>query len=244
MISVITCTKNSANTLSKTIDSVNKQSFKNFEHIFIDNFSEDKTIEIIKNAKNYILFQNKLKLYEALNFGISKAKYDIVFFLHSDDFLIHDDIFYKIEKIFLKNKKTNLIYSNIVIINKKGKVLRNWNAKNLNNFFFRNFIFPAHTSIFYRKNLLSSVGNFDTNYKISSDFDHMYRVFSNTNTSSLFFDKYTVTMNAGGISNKSFKSIIYQNYENFLIMKKHNKNIFNIICSFMLKIFVRILQKI
>ena len=60
LISVITPTFNSANHIKKNIDSLNDQ-IKDFEQIFIDNFSSDLTLDIIKKKCQISLFNNKRK---------------------------------------------------------------------------------------------------------------------------------------------------------------------------------------
>ena len=46
---IITCTFNSEKYLEECIDTVRKQDFKNYEHIFVDAFSTDSTISMIKD---------------------------------------------------------------------------------------------------------------------------------------------------------------------------------------------------
>ena len=50
-ISIITCALNSEITIKKSIRSVQKQSYKNIEHLIIDGGSTDKTLEIIRKIK-------------------------------------------------------------------------------------------------------------------------------------------------------------------------------------------------
>jgi glycosyltransferase involved in cell wall biosynthesis len=50
-ISIITLTSNSIKTIIYTFNSIRSQSYKNIEHIIIDNKSEDGTYEIIKKYK-------------------------------------------------------------------------------------------------------------------------------------------------------------------------------------------------
>ena len=47
-ITIITVTKDSQKYLKENINSVLRQTYKNYEHIFIDGNSTDKTIKIIK----------------------------------------------------------------------------------------------------------------------------------------------------------------------------------------------------
>ena len=62
MISIITPTFNSSNTITKNIQSVIAQSFKEFEHIIVDNASTDDTITKIESLyKEFGLFE-KLKI--------------------------------------------------------------------------------------------------------------------------------------------------------------------------------------
>ena len=47
-VSIITVCFNSSRFIQKNINSVNKQSYENIEHIFVDGQSIDNTLEIIK----------------------------------------------------------------------------------------------------------------------------------------------------------------------------------------------------
>ena len=49
-VSIITVCYNSQKTIQETINSVNEQTYKFIEHIFIDGKSKDQTIDIIKKA--------------------------------------------------------------------------------------------------------------------------------------------------------------------------------------------------
>ena len=54
--SIITVVKNDEKNIEKTIKSVAKQSFKNFEYLIIDGKSSDNTIKKIKKYKKKINF--------------------------------------------------------------------------------------------------------------------------------------------------------------------------------------------
>ena len=63
-ISIITVCFNSANTIADTINSVNSQSYKSIEHIFVDGGSTDQTVEILKknpNKKKKIFIKKKVQ---------------------------------------------------------------------------------------------------------------------------------------------------------------------------------------
>ena len=60
--SIITVVKNDKNHILKTINSVKKQIFKNYEHIIVDGKSNDGTSEIIKkNLKKNKKYQHMIE---------------------------------------------------------------------------------------------------------------------------------------------------------------------------------------
>jgi len=90
MISIIIPVYNSNKTISKTIDSVKNQSFKNFEAIIINDGSTDNSIKIInekiKNDNRFILIdQSNYGVSAARNVGIKKSRYNYIAFLDADD---------------------------------------------------------------------------------------------------------------------------------------------------------------
>lgn len=107
-ISVIILNFNGKEYLKECLDSLAKQSYKDFEVIFVDNNSKDDSVEyvksnypkvkIIKNNKNY-------GFAEGNNIGIRKAKGEFIFILNNDT---------KVDKNCLKNlvkfAKNNLDY--------------------------------------------------------------------------------------------------------------------------------------
>ena len=79
-VSVIMAVRNSEQFISQAIESVLNQTYKNFEFIIIDDFSNDSTYKIIKNFKKN---EERIKLYRNLtkkgpaasrNIAISLAK--------------------------------------------------------------------------------------------------------------------------------------------------------------------------
>lgn len=83
--SIITCTYNSEKFLQENIDSVKSQTFKDYEHIFIDGYSTDDTNKIINK---YILIDRRSKIFKyppkgisnAFNLGIKKSLGKYLFF--------------------------------------------------------------------------------------------------------------------------------------------------------------------
>ena len=75
LVSIIIRTKNEERWISSSLDAINQQKYSNFEIIIVDNFSEDKTLNICKKYKIKKIYNIKKYIPgKALNIGISKSK--------------------------------------------------------------------------------------------------------------------------------------------------------------------------
>ena len=93
---VVTCTYNAERVLQRTLDSVNKQTYCNIEHLIIDGVSKDKTLAMVRayqnrakageNAHEIVVYSEPDKgLYDAMNKGIDRATGDYLVFLNAKD---------------------------------------------------------------------------------------------------------------------------------------------------------------
>ena len=90
LVSVIINCFNGEKYLRQALDSVIAQTYKNWEIIFWDNQSTDKSAEIFKSYKDkrlkYNLASSHTKiLYKARNFALKKTNGDFISFLDVDD---------------------------------------------------------------------------------------------------------------------------------------------------------------
>lgn len=87
--SIIIPTYNRANTIKRCLDSVINQTYKNWEAIIVDNFSEDGTEEIVCSICDSRIHYYKNHNYGIIavsrNFALDRAKGDWICFLDSDD---------------------------------------------------------------------------------------------------------------------------------------------------------------
>ena len=130
LISIITCTFNSEKYLEKALESVQKQTYKNIEHIINDSYSTDKTLEIIKkyieqNKKEYSIkfIQSQPNgVANALNVATKEATGDIVHYLHSDDYYYKKESLEKAASYFIKNPNLVWLTGNF-LVEIKGKII-------------------------------------------------------------------------------------------------------------------------
>lgn len=234
-VSIITLTSNSIKTIKKTINSINRQNYKDIQKIWIDNCSEDGTFEYLKSKKDKqtVLISKKDKgIYFGMNKGLQLAKGDIVGILHSDDYLNGKNIISNIVDKFKKNN-VNLVYGDLDYIVRDNKIIRKWIAdkeyKRVKNFQYfskklKNGWMPPHPTTYFSRKFLNLIGNYDTTYKISSDYDFLVRALINKKISAIYIPKTFIKMKIGGNSNKSIKNIFFKMIEDYKIIKKNKLN--------------------
>nr|BCB22806.1 glycosyltransferase family 2 protein [Erysipelothrix tonsillarum] len=98
LVSVIVPMYNSEKTITRTINSILNQTYKNIEILVVDDISTDNSVEIIKQ---YMLSHSNIKLFElkekggasiARNLAIKKANGKYIAFLDSDDTWKHNKL--------------------------------------------------------------------------------------------------------------------------------------------------------
>lgn len=109
--------------LKEAIDSIFAQTFSNWEIVFVDNCSTDKSSEIAQSygtkVKIYKTSKN-IPLGEARNFGLQFCKNEFLAFLDTDDIWLSK----KLEKqyhIFEKDLEIKMIYGGAIWIDEVGK---------------------------------------------------------------------------------------------------------------------------
>ena len=225
-ISIITTIKDDISGFDKTAQSIINQTYNNIEYIVVDasekNSIKKKFPQYLKRIDTLIEGADS-SAYEGMNRGIKAATGDIIALLHSGDVYCCLKIISEIASIFKKNINISFLYGNIVFHSKKdsSKIVRIWKSKKLNKQQVINGIFPPHTSLFIKKEIYDSIGEYDIRFNIAADTDFMIRLFSDEKLESFFLDKNILSMRIGGKSNSSIFSVIKGNLEFIKVLKKH-----------------------
>ena len=240
-VSIITTAYNSAKTIEETIQSVKNQSYKDMEHIIVDGNSTDGTLDIILKYPHLKYISEKDNgLYDAMNKGISMASGEIIAILNSDDLYQNTQAIENVVDTF-KGNKVDCVLSNIEIFeDSTRKVTRKYSAKKWKMWMFRIGWQPPHPGFFAKSSVYKKHGSFDTQFRISADFDFMFRVLYHHKALYQKLDKVTVSMRAGGISQSGIKSLARANREDHISIKKYGY--FSLLPLIWSKYFIKILQ--
>ncbi|GAB6188676.1 hypothetical protein JCM30566_04150 [Marinitoga arctica] len=171
-ISIIIPTYNEEKVIRRSIEYIQKNKYKNFEIIVIDDNSTDKTFEILKELeiefKNLrVLRKKRIKgKPQSINEAFEYITGDIVLFLDADT-LIDEDFLEEHIKYFY-NPKTNMIYVDFEAYNYKENLIFDYQEIYFE--FSRNILYSNLFSkavfmgngVFIKKNILKKVLPLDT----------------------------------------------------------------------------------
>lgn len=212
-ITVVTPTFNSEKTISRNIASVQSQDYPEIEHLFIDNKSTDRTLEIIeelyRGKSNFRIISEKDKgISDAFSKGVMVADSEIVAILNSDDEYVNSSILAQVAKAF---EDTNIVYvhGDMEFVDEEyGTNIRKPLLCDIQ------YGMPFnHPSFFVRKSLYEEIGSFKLEYRFAMDFEWVCRLFNEKNHERFqgFYLEQSgplVRMHAGGASDiNELKSI-------------------------------------
>ncbi len=131
LVSVVITTFNREQTLTRSINSVLSQTFKNFEIIVVDDGSADGTRNLLSDyiGKEQIryFYQNNKGAGAARNLGIKKAKGKYIAFQDSDDEWLPEKLVRQVEKIEQAGSSVGVVYCDMWKADKDHNLL-NWGA--------------------------------------------------------------------------------------------------------------------
>lgn len=137
LVSVICLCYNHEKFVEKTLNSVLEQTYSNIELIIIDDFSTDKSKEVIekwlKNHPNIQFIANDKNLgnTKTFNKAVKFAKGDYIIDLAADDVLLEHCIATQIETFSNSNyKNLGIVYGNVSIIDENNNFLHYYYTEN------------------------------------------------------------------------------------------------------------------
>ena len=241
-ICIITITFNSHKTIKDSLESIKNQTYKKVDHLIIDGFSSDETLKIVKNYQHVkkIISEPDKGIYDALNKGINNSlKCDMIGFLHSDDEFYCENTLEKNILKYIKEKKKNSqlvgFYGDVIFKDEKELITRKWTAGKFKKWKINFGWMPPHTTLFLEKSIYENMGEFNTKFKISGDYEFILRLLKKPNIELFYTGEIITIMKEGGTSTNGLKSQLLKLKEDYKALRINNYN---------LPLFVTILKKI
>ena len=175
LVTVIMNCYNGERYVYQSIESVIKQSYKNWELIFWDNKSNDNSKLLCKKFNDkrirYFYSKNHFSLYKSRNLAIKKSKGKYITFLDTDDLWKKNKL--KTQTDFIEKNKLMICFSNYtpLITNKERKkdLIKKLNFKVTTQNLLNNYNIGLLTVMIHKTILKKNI--FNSNYQIIGDFD-------------------------------------------------------------------------
>jgi len=124
-VSILIANYNNEIFISECINSLRKQTYKNIEIIFFDDFSKDDSIDRVKDFKEVKIIQNIEKTrigsfnqMKAFEEGFKLSEGEIILLLDSDDYL-HETKVEEVVYFFINNKNAKIVFDYPIITKDK-----------------------------------------------------------------------------------------------------------------------------
>lgn len=203
LVSIVTVSFNSENTIRKTLESVLNQTYQKIEYRIVDGLSSDNTVKICqeyeaafreKGIKYIISSEKDCGIYDAMNKGIFGTTGEIIGIINSDDWYELNAI----ESVVDNYKKTKFdyLYGYINIVRGDGSILVKRSKKD----FFPTSRHWNHPTCFVKRQLYEEIGKFKCK-SLYDDFDFFLRV-RKSKKKIVVLKQVLANFRTGGVSNK------------------------------------------
>ena len=202
--SIVVVALNPGERLEKTLKSIEKQTFKDYEVILKDGGSTDGSLEKLQQQgyfdnKNQIVIQQKedKSIYDGMNQAVSLVKGRYVQFLNCGDYFYSDTVLEEVAK-FIRLDQTGqpaIFYGNQYNRQQDSVV---YSAPQINDFTcYRNV--PCHQVCFYDYRLFEKRA-YDLKYKVRADYEHFLYSIYEKNAKGIAMPIMIASYEGGGFS--------------------------------------------
>ncbi|VWX60511.1 Glycosyltransferase involved in cell wall bisynthesis [Burkholderiales bacterium 8X] len=170
LVSYITVVRNNTQTLLRTLESVQRQSWDNVEHIVLDGASTDGTLALIEahgDRLDYYASEPDKNLYDAINKAIPLARGQLICVLNSDDWLEPDAARIAAHRMQDRTEPSMLLTAAHV---QAADFKHDWPPSLVHPGCFFMCANDCHNGIYVNRAAYERSGPYDISYKITADF--------------------------------------------------------------------------
>lgn len=180
LVSIVTPVLNRASTLETCLASVTAQTYQPLEHIVIDGGSTDGTLDILRSFSGSHSMRwvtgKDAGMYDAINKGLSLAKGQVLAYVNSDDLYLPWSVEAAVEGL---SKDADMVYGDLGVLRiikgaRTGFYLQFYPRFDLRYFTHTGAI--GQPTVFWRREVMDAVGDFDTRYRLLGDCEYWLRV--------------------------------------------------------------------
>jgi glycosyltransferase involved in cell wall biosynthesis len=184
LISIVTPSLNQASFIGEALQSVERQSYTNWEHLVMDGMSTDGTIDLLRDTASGRK-QQKLSWVserdsgqsDALNKGFRRVKGDIIGWLNSDD-RYRVGCFEHIVRAFEENPGVDIIYGDYLIVNESGNPFQIRREIEFSKFIllYHRVLYIPTAATFFRRRIFDENNWLEANLQYAMDLEFFIRL--------------------------------------------------------------------
>lgn len=146
--------------IKRAIDSVKRQSHRDFELLVIDGGSKQpELLEYYKTCgADRVVIEKDGGIFDAINKGVRLASGDVIYLMGSDDELSDAGVFADVVGNLKGDGRLDGICVGCEFVDSTGRVIRSWYPSRVSAARIKRGILPPHFSLFLRKELYDLVG--------------------------------------------------------------------------------------
>lgn len=174
---IITVCWNAGELLRPTMESLQRQSCRDYEYLVVDGASNDHSLEVIRSYGDLVdlcVSERDLGIYDAMNKGIGLAKGRWLHFLNANDYFPDDRVLARVKAQIDGHPGAEIVYGDAYF--READATRLFRFDWLNRWNLR-AEHLCHQSVFARRELFDRFGSFNLDYRINADYDWLLRVF-------------------------------------------------------------------
>jgi glycosyltransferase involved in cell wall biosynthesis len=223
-VSIIIPVFNRIEPLERALQSIQKQTFKDFDLTVVDDHSTDDIFSITKKYGTKYLKTNGKGVSAARNTGIVSSDCELVAFLDSDDEWLPQKLELQM-KYLSQNPNCNIVHTNELWIRNGQPVNQGPKHQKMGGRIFSQcteLCLIAPSSVLVRRSLLNQVGLFDENFPVCEDFDLWLRI---TATEDIGFVSEPLVIKHGGHTDQLSMQFHSMDIWRARALAKHLKNL-------------------
>lgn len=207
-ISVVTVTMNdSPESLRRNIMALERQTYPCHEHIIVDSGIDRGMRSDVAGGRCIYCRCSPGGVYNAINYGMSKAHGDVIGLIHGNDCLGRDDALESVARVFTEREDVGFVYSDVDFYkygsDGSARMVRHYGASRFEPTMLTRGFAPPHPSLFIRREVAIAVGPYAEDYKVGADFEMWLRLFDpDRGLGYSYLPGTLVRMSSGGMSTK------------------------------------------
>lgn len=216
LISVITVTFNAAPVIGRTMESVNAQTFADYEHVIVDGASADGTVALIDRLagpRTRVVSEPDRGLYDAMNKGLGLAKGEYVIFLNAGDTFAGADTLARYAAAAEEGGSPDVVYGQTVLVDNDGNVLgdRHLTAPtNLDVESFKQGMVVCHQAFMARRAIAPP---YNLHFRFSADYEWCIVCLRNARSTAYLGDEPVVHYLSEGMTTKNHRASLKERFE-------------------------------